>query len=111
MALAKTKETYTVKKIEIIEKPRTHEEIIKEIKQDFESAEIYNERKNERKLMIDLVNARLDAGLSQKDLANMVGTGQSKISKYEKEEVFQLSIKNLQKIAKALGKELKIELI
>jgi len=53
--------------------------------------------------------ARTEAGLSQKKLAELVGTQQSVISRIEDAEYEGHSLKLLRRIAKALGKELQIE--
>ncbi|MHC1759421.1 MAG: helix-turn-helix transcriptional regulator [Negativicutes bacterium] len=49
-------------------------------------------------------------GLSQKELAKLVGTQQSAVSRYEKEDCFQMSIRQLNKVAHALGKKVEIRL-
>ena len=48
--------------------------------------------------------------LSQKELAKLVGTQQSAVSRYEKEDCFQMSIRQLNKVAHALGKKVEIRL-
>ena len=50
-----------------------------------------------------LVNARIAQGVSQKELADKLGTTYSTISKYEKGGYFSASLKRLMKIAECLG--------
>ena len=54
-----------------------------------------------------LIQLRLDQGLSQQDLAARVGTGQSAISRLESGE-YNPSVDFLNKIAQTLGKEVHI---
>lgn len=55
----------------------------------------------------ELIRLRLEKGLSQHDLADLIGTKQSAISRLENGS-YNPSIEFLSKIAHALGKELHI---
>lgn len=55
----------------------------------------------------EIVKLRLAQGLSQKELAERVGTKQSAISRLESGE-YNPSVEFLSKVAQALGKELKV---
>ena len=70
----------------------------------------YDEMEPEYQLKAQIIEARLAKGLSQKELAKLVGTPQSAVSRYEKEDCFQMSIRQLNKLANALGKKVEIRL-
>jgi len=58
-----------------------------------------------------IYTARTEAGLSQKELAKMIGTTQSVISRLEDADYEGHSLSILNRIAKALNHEVKIDLI
>ena len=70
----------------------------------------YDEMEPEYQLKAQIIEARIAKGLSQKELAKLVGTQQSAVSRYEKEDCFQMSIRQLNKVAHALGKKVEIRL-
>ena len=70
----------------------------------------YDEMEPEYQLKAQIIEARLAKGLSQKELAKLVGTQHSAVSRYEKEDCFQMSIRQLNKLANALGKKVEIRL-
>ena len=76
-----------------------------------EVKKLYDEMEAEYQLKSQLIEARLAKGFSQKDLAEIVATQQSAISRYEKDDCFQMSIKQLRKVAHALGKEVEIRIV
>jgi predicted XRE-type DNA-binding protein len=72
---------------------------------------LYDEMEAEYHLKSQLIEARIAKGLSQKQLAEMIETQQSAISRWEKEDCFQMSIKQLTKMAYALDKKVEIRLV
>jgi ribosome-binding protein aMBF1 (putative translation factor) len=58
-----------------------------------------------------IYDARMEAGLSQKELAQMIGTTQSVISRLEDADYEGHSLSMLSRIALALNREVKIELV
>ena len=50
--------------------------------------EHYDEMEPEYQLKAQIIEARIAKGLSQKELAKLVGTQQSAVSRYEKEDCF-----------------------
>lgn len=72
-----------------------------EVKQEFDNLKVIYDIKR------DLIKLRLEHGLSQKDLADKIGTKQSAISRLESGD-YNPSIEFLSKVANALGKELQI---
>jgi len=60
-------------------------------------------------LIKQIIQARIDQNISQKELAKRIGTQQSNISRLESGE-YNPSLKFLKKVAKSLGKELEISL-
>ena len=71
----------------------------------------YDEMEAEYKLKEQLIEARIAAGLNQKQLAEIVDTKQSAISRWERDDCFQMSIRQLRKVAHAMGKEVEIRLV
>ncbi len=57
-----------------------------------------------------LKQARLECGLTQEDIANKLNTKKSAISRIEN-HAQDIRLSTLQKFAKTLGKELRIELV
>lgn len=58
-----------------------------------------------------IYDARTEAGLSQKELAEIIETTQSVISRLEDADYEGHSLSMLGRIAKALGREVKIDLV
>lgn len=69
-------------------------------------------RKNEveYQLISEVIRARIEKNLTQKDLANIIGTKQSNISRFENGNA-NPSIEFLKKIADALDKKIEFHLI
>lgn len=72
-------------------------------------AEEYNKLETLYEIKSQLIKIRSEKGLSQLELAEMVGTKQSAISRLESGD-YNPSIEFLSKIANALGKELHVEI-
>jgi len=72
------------------------------------SEELKNE--NEYKIIEAIILARKEKNLSKKELADLIGTKQSYITKLENGN-YHPSIEFLNKIAMAVGKELQIRMI
>jgi DNA-binding XRE family transcriptional regulator len=88
----------------------THEEAKKALFADEELKNEYDALAPLYELKRNLINLRLEKGLSQKDLAKLIGTKQSAISRLENGDS-NPSVEFLSKIAHALGKELHISFI
>jgi len=73
-----------------------------EVKAEYDKLKILYDIKRE------IIKLRLDQGLSQKELADKVGTKQSAISRLESGE-YNPSVEFLNKVANALGKELEVK--
>jgi ribosome-binding protein aMBF1 (putative translation factor) len=72
-----------------------------EVKKEYENLETLYEIKKQ------IIKLRLEQGLSQKELAEKVGTKQSAISRLENDD-YNPSVEFLSKVANALGKKLEI---
>jgi len=81
----------------------------KELLQDPEVKKGYDALELEYSIIAQVIQKRLDRGLSQKQLAEKVGTKQSAISRLEGGNISP-SIVFLEKIAKALGGKLQISI-
>jgi DNA-binding XRE family transcriptional regulator len=64
----------------------------------------------EYQLIEEIIQARLDQNLTQNDLAQLIGTRQSNISRLENGNA-NPSLEFLEKIASALGKKIEIHLV
>jgi len=75
--------------------------------------EVQNELKlneTEYRIIEEIIMARKEKNLTQKDLAELIGTKQSNISRLESGN-YNPTIEFLNKIAVAVGKELKVSII
>jgi predicted transcriptional regulator len=75
--------------------------------------EVRNELENneaEYKIIEEIIMARRERNITQKELAELVGTKQSNISRLESGN-YNPTLEFLTKIAKAVGKELEIKMI
>jgi len=73
--------------------------------------EMYAEAKINAHVAQLIYDARSSAGLSQKELAEMIGTTQSVISRLEDADYEGHSLSMLSRVAQALNRELKINLV
>jgi ribosome-binding protein aMBF1 (putative translation factor) len=85
-----------------------HEEVKKQLSKDPEVKKEYEKLKVLYDIKREIIKLRIEQGLSQQELADKVGTKQSAISRLENGE-YNPSIDFLNKVAKALGKELLVK--
>jgi predicted transcriptional regulator len=82
-------------------------------KKILQNEEVRQELKNneaEYKIIEEIITARQEKNLTQKDLAELVGTRQSNISRLESGN-YNPTLEFLNKIARAIGKELEIRIV
>lgn len=84
-----------------------HNEIKKLLLDDSEIKSEYDELSPIYELKKEIIRLRIEKGLSQKDLAALMGTKQSAISRLENGS-YNPSVEFLNRIAHTLGKELHI---
>ena len=84
-----------------------HNEMKKLLLDDREIKAEYNELSPIYELKKEIIRLRIEKGLSQKDLAALMGTKQSAISRLENGS-YNPSVEFLNRIAHTLGKELHI---
>ena len=75
--------------------------------------EVQNELKKnevEYKIIEEIIMARKERNLTQKDLAELIGTRQSNISRFESGN-YNPSLEFLSRVAHAVGKELEVKII
>ncbi|MEK7794690.1 MAG: helix-turn-helix domain-containing protein [Candidatus Hydrogenedentota bacterium] len=95
-----------------IKKPKTASEILDALEGDDPGLKRIQEEVSEQIEIAQLIyDARIDAGLSQTKLANMIGTTQSVISRLEDANYTGHSLYMLYRIAAALGKTVDIRLV
>lgn len=83
------------------------EDIKKELLNDSDTYKEYKNLEPEYEIIREIIKARINQNISQKELAKKVGIKQTNISRLESGE-YNPSLKFLKKIAKGLGKELHI---
>jgi transcriptional regulator with XRE-family HTH domain len=71
----------------------------------------YEEERQALQLAMRITKLREKRGLSQQQLANLMGTSQQAISRIESGEYEGFTLKTLEKIAEATGTRIKIEFI
>ena len=84
-----------------------HNEIKKILLKDDEIKTEYDEMSPVYELKKEIIRLRIEKGLSQKELATLMGTKQSAISRLENGS-YNPSVEFLNRIAHSLGKELHI---
>ncbi len=65
----------------------------------------------EQDLWLQLVEARLDAGLTQAELAERMGVSQAQVARIEKSGYDSYTLKTLRRHVQALGKHLNISIV
>ena len=92
-------------------KVRTFQSRLKEDIKDPEFKAHYEEEKQALKLAIKIAELREKKGLSQQQLAKLMGTSQQAISRIKSGEYEGFTLKTLEKIAEATGMRVKIEFV
>ncbi|MDR1135720.1 MAG: helix-turn-helix transcriptional regulator [Clostridiales Family XIII bacterium] len=82
----------------------------KKILQNEDVREELKNNETEYKIIEEIIMARQEKNLTQKDLADLVGTKQSNISRLESGN-YNPTLGFLNKIAKAIGKELEVRIV
>jgi len=84
------------------------------LREDFKDPEFkahYQEEKQALKLAMKIAELRENKGLSQQQLAELMGTSQQAISRIESGEYEGFTLKTLEKIAAATGMRIKIDFV
>jgi DNA-binding XRE family transcriptional regulator len=92
-------------------KVRTFQSRLREDIKDPEFKKHYQEERQALKLAIKIAELRDQKGLSQQELAKLMGTSQQAISRIESGEYEGFTLKTLEKIAEATGMRIKIEFV
>ena len=92
-------------------KVRTFQNRLREDMKDPEFKKHYQEERQALKLAIKIAELRDQKGLSQQELAKLMGTSQQAISRIESGEYEGFTLKTLEKIAEATGMRIKIEFV
>ena len=90
---------------------RTFQSRLREDIKDPEFRAHYEEEKQALMLAIKISELREKKGLSQQQLAKLMGTSQQAISRIESGEYEGFTLKTLEKIAEATGTRVKIEFV
>lgn len=83
-------------------------EVKAELMEDAEFKQEWEETKPFRQVASEVIRVRCEKGLTQKELAEMIGTTTSAISRLESLNYGRVTLSTLVKIAKALNLELDI---
>ncbi|OGH19714.1 MAG: hypothetical protein A3D74_03175 [Candidatus Levybacteria bacterium RIFCSPHIGHO2_02_FULL_37_13] len=81
------------------------------LKQDPSLAKEFKKADQARDIAFQIINLREKAGLTQKELADLVGTKQSNIARVESSDYKGYTWTTLEKVAKALKARLEIRII
>jgi DNA-binding XRE family transcriptional regulator len=92
-------------------KVRTFQSRLREDIKDPEFKAHYQEERQALKLAMKIAELREKKGLSQQQLAKLMGTSQQAISRIESGEYEGFTLKTLEKIAEATGMRVKIEFV
>ena len=92
-------------------KVRTFQSRLREDIKDPEFKKHYQEERQALKLAMKIAELRDQKGLSQKELAKLMGTSQQAISRIESGAYEGFTLKTLEKIAEATGMRVKIEFV
>jgi DNA-binding XRE family transcriptional regulator len=92
-------------------KVRTFQSRLREDVKDPEFRAHYEEEKQALVLAIKISELRAKKGLSQQQLAKLMGTSQQAISRIESGEYEGFTLKTLEKIAESTGMRVKIEFV
>jgi DNA-binding XRE family transcriptional regulator len=92
-------------------KIRTFQERLREDLKDSEFRKYFEEERQALALAMKIARLREKKGLSQKELAKLMGTSQQAISRIESGEYEGFSLKTLERVAEATGTRLKIEFV
>ena len=92
-------------------KVRTFRSRLREDLQDPEFRSHYREERQALKLAMQITKLREKKGLSQKQLAMLMGTSQQAISRIESGEYEGFTLKTLEKIAEATGTRVEIDFV
>jgi DNA-binding XRE family transcriptional regulator len=92
-------------------KVRTFQSRLREDMKDPKFREHYEEEKQSLMLAIKIAELREKKGLSQQQLAELMGTSQQAISRIESGEYEGFTLKTLEKIAGSTGMRVKIEFV
>ena len=92
-------------------KVRTFQSRLRDDLKDPEFKAHYEEEKQALMLAIKIVELREKKGLSQQQLAKLMGTSQQAISRIESGEYGGFTLKTLEKIAESTGMRVKIEFV
>ena len=92
-------------------KMRTFRSRLREDLKDPEFKTHYREERQALKLAMKIAKLREKKGLSQQQMAKLMGTSQQAISRIESGEYEGFTLKTLEKIAEATGTKVKIEFV
>ena len=92
-------------------KVRTFQSRLRKDLKDPEFKMHYQEERQALKLAMKIAELRDQKGLSQQELAKLMGTSQQAISRIESGEYEGFTLKTLEKIAEATGMRVKIEFV
>ena len=92
-------------------KDRTFQSRLREDIKDPEFKTYYQKERQALRLAMKIAELRNQKGLSQQELAKLMGTSQQAISRIESGEYEGFTLKTLEKIAEATGMRVKIEFV
>ena len=104
-------ETFPRKRDYLKEGERRYQELKNSLLSTPEARTRYEEIVAEHDLWLQLVEARLEAGLTQAELARKIGVSQAQIARIEKCGYDAYTLRTLRRHVQALGKKLHIAIV
>ncbi len=94
----------------VSEGARRYQEWHDELLADPETRAIYEEEAAKSALWLQLVEARLEAGLTQEAMAERIGVSQAQVARLEKEGYDAYTLNSLRRYVEALGEGYSLEI-
>ncbi len=99
----------TVKKNPMTEGEHAYQEWRERFFADPENRKVYEEEAAKSELWLQLVEARLAAGLTQAEVAERIGVSQAQVARIEKRGYDAYTLNTLRRYVRALGTEYSLE--
>jgi transcriptional regulator with XRE-family HTH domain len=90
---------------------KSHKDMVASWKKDPKFKKAYDELEDEFSYHYELLKARTEAGLTQEEIAQKMGTKREAVTRLESSGKNSPSIKTLKKYAEAVGCKLRIQLV
>jgi len=94
---------------DLVRGARDYEQWRKQLLSDPDTRAIYEQEAAKKELWLQLVEARMDAGLTQAQMARRLGVSQAQVSRIEQRGYDAYTLTTLRKYVQAIGNGLRVE--